>query len=47
MHLPLYRELRELGATDVRFRLFEDGHAFTSSRAELAEGLRDWLRGGD
>lgn len=45
MHLPLYRELRELGATDVRFRLFEDGHAFSSSRAELVQALLDWLRG--
>lgn len=45
MHLPLYRALRELGATDVRFRLFEDGHAFSSSRAELVEALLDWLQG--
>ena len=44
MHLPLYRGLREAGADDLCFRLFEDGHAFSSSRVKLREAILDWIR---
>ena len=41
--LPFYRALRQVGAVDVTFRVYQDDHGFSRSREQLAQEVRDWF----
>jgi len=42
--LPLYRELKNEKAKNLKIVAFQDDHYFTNSRKELAQTIIDWLR---
>lgn len=42
--LPLYRALKVEKAEKVRIVAFQDGHAFTNSREEIAQTVIEWLK---
>jgi len=44
MLLPLYRELKGAGASDVTFLTYHDGHNFVAVREDLARDIQDWLQ---
>lgn len=41
--LPLYRELNEQKASQVKIKAFQDNHGFTKSRNELAKTIINWI----
>jgi len=41
--LPFYRALRNTGAGDVTFLVYQDDHGFSRSRERLAQDVRDWF----
>lgn len=41
--LPLYRALRDAGASDVTFLTYQADHGFGGVRPELADDTRSWL----
>jgi len=42
--LPLYRELKNEKAKNLKIVAFQDDHYFTNSRKEVAQTIIDWLR---
>lgn len=42
--LPLYRALKNEKAKNVRIVAFQDDHAFSNSRAELAQTIIEWIK---
>ncbi len=41
--LPLYRSLKDAGASDVTFLTYHDDHGFGTVRRRLASDIREWL----
>lgn len=41
--LPLYRALKEAGASNVTFLAYQDGHDFETVREELATDIQLWI----
>ena len=41
--LPLYRALRDAGASDVTFLTYQADHGFSGVRPEMADDIREWL----
>jgi hypothetical protein len=42
--LPLYREIKNEKAKNIKIVSFQDDHYFTNSRKEVAQTIIDWLR---
>ena len=41
--LPLYRELQEKEASQVKIKAFQDNHGFSNTRNELAKTIVNWI----